>query len=183
MSAVKGLKSEVINEEDLFACHRLCHLCEDLVWWSSWAAEIPDRVIYTENWVSCRQKAAVGRHGGSVGHLCCVGQKDGVGEMLWWKQTLSLQHQHWGLGEDLMQGRACSGEAEVCLEGCHSPISILLKHRSTLKCLHDRLSGKAAMQAPWKRSLYPWLASADPLVPGEDRGVSLSPMWWGWGAD
>lgn len=114
MSAVKGLKSKVINEEDLFACHWLCHLCENWVWRSRWAAEIPDRVIYTENWVSCRQKAAVGRHCGSLGHLlCCLGQKGEVGEMWWWKHTLSLQHKHWGLGEDLMQGRACNGEADL----------------------------------------------------------------------
>lgn len=39
-------------------------------------------MIYTENRVSCRQKAAVGRHHRSVGHLLCsVGQKGEVGEM------------------------------------------------------------------------------------------------------
>lgn len=33
--------------------------------------------------------------------------------MRWWKQTATLQHQHWGLGEDLMQGRVCNGEADL----------------------------------------------------------------------
>lgn len=54
----------------------------------------------------------------------------------------------WGLGEDLMQGKAWNREAEVCIEGCHSPISLLLKHSLILKCLHDMLPGKAAMKVP-----------------------------------
>lgn len=146
MSAVKDL-SEVINEEDFSVCHKVHHLCEDIAWRSSWAAEISDTVIYTDNWVDRRQKAPVERHCGSMGHVLC-GTKGGGG----WDAvvgTAPLSSTSTRIWEKAWcrAGHATGKQTRsLCWRTSHSPISTPLNQHE--KCLHRRVSGQAATQAP-----------------------------------
>lgn len=126
MSAVKDL-SEVINEEDFSVCHKVHHLCEDIAWRSSWAAEISDRLIYTDNWVDHRQKAPVERHCGSMGHLLrCVGQKEEVDGMQRWEQPPSpAPAPEFGRRLDAGQDMQRGSRPEVCVEG---QVTLLSQH-------------------------------------------------------
>lgn len=116
MSAVKDLQNEVMNEENLLVCHSVHHFWKDIVWRACWAAEVSDRLVYTDNCVNHKHKATVERLCRSTGHCCAVplGQKDEVDGMRSREEPLSAAPAC--LGEGLTQGRAYNREAEVVLK-------------------------------------------------------------------
>ena len=91
------------------------------------AAEISDRLIYTDNKVDHRHKATVERHCRSMGHpLCCVGQKDEVDGMWWWEQPLpAAPALGFGRRLDAGQGMQRGSGPEVYVEG---QVTLLSQH-------------------------------------------------------